>query len=121
MRLPAGSRDGQIRVPDGSESKADIDKAGNLSWGPVRLAGLHRVSYLEPGRDERVERLVAVNIADPAEARIAPVENLSVGTKEVQGVSIADSRRGALWPWVLALGLLVVLVEWWWYQRQIRL
>jgi len=121
MRLPVGSRDGQIRLPDGSESKADIDKDGNLSYGPVRLAGLHRVSYLEPGRDERAERLVAVNIADAAEARIAPLENLSIGTKEVQGISVADSRRGALWPWVLALGLLVVLVEWWWYQRQIRL
>ena len=59
--------------------------------------------------------------ADAAEARIAPLENLSIGTKEVQGISVAESRRGALWPWVLALGLLVVLVEWWWYQRQIRL
>ncbi|MFM7052723.1 MAG: vWA domain-containing protein [Planctomycetota bacterium] len=121
MRLPPGSRDGIVLLPDGGESKADIDADGSLSWGPVRLAGLHRVTFLEPGRDDRGERLVAVNIADPSEARIAPLESLSIGTKDVQGISVASSQRGALWPWVLALGLLIVLVEWWWYQRQIRL
>ena len=25
-----------------------------------------------------------------------------------------------LWPWVLALGLVIVLLEWWSYQRQVR-
>jgi hypothetical protein len=33
---------------------------------------------------------------------------------------VAASRRGALWPWVLALGLAILLVEWWYYQRQVR-
>ena len=73
-----------------------------------------------PGLDARQTRLVAVNIADPAESRIAPLAELSLGNTNVQGISVTASRRGALWPWVLALGLLVVVVEWWYYQRQVR-
>ena len=36
------------------------------------------------------------------------------------GRPFAATRRGALWPWILVLGLLVIVVELWYYQRQIR-
>jgi hypothetical protein len=120
LRLPAGSRDGELQLPDTSRLPVAIDDAGNLSWGPVSLAGLYRIGFTPPGGAAREERLVAVNIADPSEARIAPVESIDLGTKSVQGVSVATNRRGALWPWVLFAGLLFVLVEWWTYQRQLR-
>ena len=84
-------------------------------------AGLYRLGYLVAGRDARETLLIAVNITDPAESRIEPRAELDFGTSTVQGVDVAVSRRGALWPWVLALGLLLVLTEWWYYQRQIRL
>jgi len=120
MRLPAGSRDAEITLPDQSTKKVVVDNDGNLSWGPVALVGLYRIGFLEPGSTERQERLVAVNIGDANEARIAPRESLDLGTTTVQGVSVGESRRGALWPWILGLGLLIVLSEWWYYQRQIR-
>ena len=121
MRFPQGSSDGEIRLPDGSTQKVAIDADGNASWGPVGLAGLYRLSAKVPGADEREERLVAANIADPLEARLDPRDSLDLGTKTVQGVSVGASGRGALWPWILGLGLLIVVLEWWYYQRQVRL
>jgi hypothetical protein len=120
LKLPAGSRDAEITLPDGSTEKVAVDADGNFSWGPVALVGLYRIGYLEPGNETRQERLAAVNIGDANEARIEPRESLDLGTTTVQGVSVAESRRGALWPWILGLGLLIVLSEWWYYQRQIR-
>ena len=118
--LPAGSRDVEIVVPGGERAKVTVDPEGNLSWGPVERAGLYRIEFLAPGSSERAVRFAAVNIADAAESRIAPLESLSLGNTNVQGISVAASRRGALWPWVLALGLAILIVEWWYYQRQVR-
>ncbi|RLS95499.1 MAG: VWA domain-containing protein [Planctomycetota bacterium] len=120
-RLPAGSRDGVLTLPDGATTSVTIAPDGSASWGPVLRAGLYRLGYLVAGRDARETLLIAVNITDPAESRIEPRAELDFGTSTVQGVDVAVSRRGALWPWVLALGLLLVLTEWWYYQRQIRL
>ncbi|MFM7259903.1 MAG: hypothetical protein ACKO3W_04800, partial [bacterium] len=65
-------------------------------------------------------RPVAVNIGSADESRIAPIADLELGTQTVQGISVGANRRGALWPWVLFAGLLIVLLEWWSYQRQVR-
>lgn len=120
MRLPAGARNGEVETPDGRKFACTIDPDGQLTWGPVQLAGLHRIRFT-PAIGEGTElRLVAVNIANADEARIAPRSELAIGTQTIQGVSVGDSRRGALWPWVLALGLVIVLLEWWSYQRQVR-
>ncbi|MEY5061003.1 MAG: hypothetical protein RIS45_924 [Planctomycetota bacterium] len=121
LRLPAGSRDVDILVPDGTRAKVIPDAEGNIAWGPATVAGLYRIEFLVAGLDSRQTRLVAVNIADPAESRIAPLPELNLGNANVQGINVSASRRGALWPWVLALGLLVVVIEWWYYQRQVRL
>ena len=120
LRLPAGSRDIDIVLPNGSRARVTADAEGNISWGPAVVAGLYRVEFLVPGADARQTRLVAVNVSDAAESRIAPLAELNLGNTSVQGISVASTRRGALWPWVLALGLLVVVVEWWYYQRQVR-
>ena len=121
MRLPEGSNDGELTLPDGRVAKCVIAPDGTLSWGPVQLAGLYRLSFSEPGSDTRETRLIGVNIASAQEARIAPLESLDFGTTKVQGISVVASRRGALWPWVLGVCLLLVLLEWWSYQRQIKL
>jgi hypothetical protein len=121
LRFPAGSTDAEITLPGGATQKIPIDADGNVSWGPVALAGLHRISAKVPGSDAREERVAAVNIADPLESRIEPLESLDLGTTTVQGVSVGASTRGALWPWILAAGLLIVLLEWWYYQRQVRI
>lgn len=120
MRLPAGSRDGQVETPDGRTFACVIDPDGQLTWGPVQLAGLHRIRFTPAASEVQDLRLVAVNIANADEARIAPRSELALGTQTVQGISVGDNRRGALWPWVLAFGLLIVLLEWWSYQRQVR-
>jgi von Willebrand factor type A domain/Aerotolerance regulator N-terminal len=121
LRLPAGSRDVTVVSPDGSRSTAVPDQEGNISWGPAMLAGLYRIEFLAPGASERQVRLVAANISDPLESRIEPLAELNLGNANVQGITVASSRRGALWPWVLGLGLVVLLLEWWAYQRQVRL
>lgn len=122
VSLPAGSRDAILVAPGGKEAPLAVDAAGTASWGPARVAGLYEVGFLAPGAADRDRRSIAVNMTDALESRIAPRESLDLGTATVQGVSVAaTSRRGALWPWVLALGLAIVLLEWWYYQRQVRI
>jgi len=125
LRLPQGVRDAEILAPDGTKAKMAVDGEGNASWGPAMRAGLYRISFDAPGASggsggAQQQRLAAVNISDANEARIEPRAELVLGNTQVQGVNIAATRRGAMWPWVLGLGLLLVVGEWWYYQRQIR-
>ena len=120
IKLPAGSRNAEIELPDERTVPASVDADGQCTWGPVQLAGLHRIRFTPPSGEGRDVRLAAVNVGSAEEARIAPVAELELGTQTVQGISVGASRRGALWPWVLFAGLLIVLLEWWSYQRQVR-
>ena len=120
VRLPAGSRDVELRIPNGKSVALAPDAEGNISWGPVEVAGLYRIEYSAGSSTARQSRLVAVNVANADEARIDPLPELRLGNTSVQGISVSATRRGALWPWVLALGLLIVVLEWWYYQRQVR-
>ncbi len=121
LRLPPGSKDGELTLPDGTTTRCTIATDGSFSWGPVQLAGLYRLSFASPVGDTRDTRMVGVNIESADEARIAPRESLDFGTTTVQGINVASSRRGALWPWILGACLGLMLLEWWSYQRQIRL
>ena len=120
VRLPAGSREVEIRIPNGRSAKLVPDAEGNISWGPAEVAGLYRIEFLAGTSATKQARLVAVNVANADEARIDPLAELKLGNTSVQGISVSATRRGALWPWVLGLGLLIVVAEWWYYQRQVR-
>ena len=120
LKLPAGARDAEILLPDGRKVECAVDPDGQCTWGPVQLAGLHRIEFTPPKGEGRDVRLVAVNIGSAEEARIAPRAELELGSQTVQGVSVGANQRGSLWPWVLFAGLLIVLLEWWSYQRQVR-
>ena len=121
MRLPAGSSKVEIEIPGGATAPITPSADGSISWGPVTRAGLHRIRFDPPGGGERDVRLVAVNLSDDLESRIDPLPALDLGTRSVQGITVGASRRGALWPWILLGGLALLLVEWWYYQRQVRL
>lgn len=129
-QLPAGASDVKLRVPDASEPLALNPSAdGRISYGPVMRAGLYRLEWSGVGgpRDvvnaQGAYRLLAVNLLDPVESRVAvdDAAELSTGQTIAQSSDQRIERPRRLWPWLALAGLLIVMAEWYIYNRRIHL
>jgi Ca-activated chloride channel family protein len=81
--------------------------------------GLYRVDLVRNGRSFKFEQF-AVNLFDPGESRIAPRENVTVGTQTITRATREEIGRREFWPWVVGIGLALLMAEWWVYHRSLR-
>jgi hypothetical protein len=113
LPVPAGASEVDVRAPDGSRSRAPVHE------GRATLLGT-RVGYYELTAAGAPPRLFAANLANPAESRIAPRRELVVGGKRIaQPDPPRVGVRRAVWSYLVAAALLLLLVEWWTYNRRI--
>ena len=86
---------------------------GEAVFVPLR-AGFHRVISGD------ATQLVAVNVGSPAESDIQPAESVTVAGQSAEGPPPVEAGVGGdIWVWLLMLGLLVVIVEWFTYHRRV--
>ena len=116
--IPARAESLSLRLPDGTVVPVASRGTGEFSYGPLRTVGIYEASWTEPGRDGRQSRRFAVNLLDPAESDLAAAAELPLGNDLVTGRAVTANARSSLWPWVLGLSLVLVLFEWWVYQRR---
>lgn len=121
VRLPADATDVKILPPGGEPLDLRPGQTGLVSWGPVRKAGLHEITWQEPDQPERSRRMVAVNQLDRDERRIGAAESVEIGTAAVQGqrARTGGRRWQDLWPWILVAVIGLSFVEWILWQRQV--
>ncbi|MSR41105.1 MAG: VWA domain-containing protein [Phycisphaerales bacterium] len=120
LRLPAGSADARLTGPDGLSVAPKVDAGGNLVWGPVLRTGLYDIAFLEKDKAERGVRRVASNLYSAEESRVEPVAEIVLGVDAIAAMDVSNERRSSVWPWVLGLALVILVLEWWVYQRQVR-
>jgi len=102
-----------VTEPDGNSHEVLVDVNGKISWGPIRLSGVHIVSS-----DQMSDSKIAIN-SPTAESAIASVERISIGANKIGTSASKGSSFIQLWPWALGAVLLVLLVEWWVYQKKV--
>jgi hypothetical protein len=86
---------------------------GQVALADTHQLGLYRVSW-EPG----FEAGVAVNLFAPQESDIAPADSLPLGGAEAgEAAAGAGQARREWWRPLALLALLVLMVEWFIYQR----
>lgn len=61
--------------------------------------------------------LFTINLFDEAESNIAPRESVRVGQTEITAAVQGEKGRREFWPWLAGAALVVLVVEWWTYQR----
>lgn len=120
IRIPSAATDVQLLHPDGHVEPVTIRDQGQFHYGPLARVGIYTVSWAEPGQAERMSRRFAVNLLNPQESVIAPVESLAFADSTVgeSGSVGSANARSALWPVLLVVSLGVLLLEWWVYQRR---
>ncbi|MBT5366091.1 MAG: VWA domain-containing protein [Phycisphaerae bacterium] len=110
--IPSGVDVVTIEESNGDQHAVQVDVNGTITWGPVRLSGLHKISW-----DGKVQRRVAVNVPTE-ELDISSNASISIGATKVTSSGTSESSFVQLWPWALGSVLVVLLAEWWVYQRK---
>ena len=110
-----------VTLPDGSAWQQDIDRAAPVLFDQTQQTGVYRLAFRDDAGATQPGGAFAVNFFDAAESRIQPATALQLGSAEVTGDAAGLEGLREVWPWLLAGGLVVLLVEWWvTYRRALR-
>lgn len=107
-----------ITRPDGRRVSLEPD-ASTAVFADTLQAGIYSVDLQRAGASFKSEQF-AVNLFDPLESRIAPETSVQIGTTTIARDAREESGRREFWPWVAALGLAFLAVEWWVYHRTLQ-
>ncbi|MFQ5653746.1 MAG: BatA domain-containing protein [Planctomycetota bacterium] len=110
----------EIERPGGDRVDVEAAADGWLRYSGTDRLGAYRIRWEEPvagGREERA-RAVPVNLLSLAETDVSPREKLEIAGREISQEAASTLVRAEYWPWLLALAILLLLVEWFEYHRR---
>lgn len=93
-----------------------LPSAATLTFTETGETGYYAVNFIS--KDTSKVAYFAVNLFDPSESDIRPRESLQIGRATVTPAASNQIGLRELWPWLAALALLVLLVEWQVYHRR---
>ena len=125
-RLPNDASNIRIKLPGGEASDAVIPSAdGSIVFGPVRNTGVYEVKWAgESGAtdvvdDGRVSRFFAANMLNTDESNIQSLPQIVLANRTVGADAGGKLKRTKdWWPWLLAGALVIIMLEWWIYNRK---
>lgn len=108
--------------PDGEEILVETDAGGWFRYADTDRLGLYRASWQAAGttdEENRQSSTFAVNLLSAEESAIAPMEELNLTGRVIEdGQQLIEVVRKIYWPWLLALGLALMMLEWLVYHRR---
>jgi Ca-activated chloride channel homolog len=103
----------QVTLPDGTTRLLKLDPTANeLVFGDTQKSGVYR---LRLGTNDTV---FCANLLDSAESNIKPHDELQLGKYTKVTATTTKRANMEVWRTIAALGLLVLLGEWWYYHRR---
>jgi hypothetical protein len=115
----AGTTAVLVNKPDSTTWTAEVGEEA-IFFNETGQLGLYQVS-LRDGSGVRPAGRFAVNLFNPVESVIQPAGVLRIGQATVETAVNGDIGQRELWPWLVALALAVLIVEWWVHHRGARL
>jgi Ca-activated chloride channel homolog len=113
LALTEPARTAQVTLPGGATKSLTLDPTANeLVFGDTYKQGVYR---LRLGTSDTV---FCVNLLDAAESNIKPRDELQLGKYTKVTATTKQRANLELWRTIAALGLLVLLGEWWYYHRR---
>jgi hypothetical protein len=128
-RLPPDATEVRVKLPEGTQADMGAPAPdGTVVYGPVQRAGVYQVSWKgTPGATDakvgdRAVRPFAANLLDAAESDVPCASNVALANANVNAEASERARVvKQLWPWLLLAAFLVILFEWFVYNRKVQL
>ncbi len=118
LAVPPGAEKLKLTNPDGSRHEIDVADQITVSYANTHRCGLYRAAF-DDSADTR--SVFAVNTLNPAESLIVPTDSVTIGAEAVSSKSGELKANRPLWQYAVAAALLVLLIEWWVYNRRVMI
>ncbi len=117
VRIDGRANHVTIISPSGNKFRIARDRTGAYLFADTDEVGIYQVTR----DDGEHEKNFAVNLFDPIESRIVPREFLETEYTQVQAEERFEPARRDAWRWILAIAVLVLVAEWYVYNRRVYL
>jgi Ca-activated chloride channel homolog len=91
---------------------------GDVVFKDTQELGAYGVTLISG--DQQTSDYFAVNLFDPAESDIRPAQTIRVGQSSITSAQADETGWQEWWPWLAALALLILMIEWWVYHGRLR-
>jgi len=102
----------EVKLPDGKTATLNIEGANEIVFGDTAKQGIY---HLRAGTNEVT---FCADLLDSAESNIRPRDELKFGEYTRVTATTVQRTNMELWRTLAAIGLAVLLFEWWWYHRR---
>jgi Ca-activated chloride channel family protein len=102
----------EVKLPDGTTKQLNVEGANEIVFGDTAKQGVY---LLRAGTNEVT---FCANLLDSAESNIRPRDELKFGEYTKVEATTVQRTNMELWRTLAAIGLAVLLFEWWWYHRR---
>lgn len=103
-----------IRMPDGGIWEQVItDASAPVVFPNTDQPGIYTIFYRNNEESDRSVGRFGVNFNSPNESRINPGASIQIGQDEIGKDSSTNVGRVELWPYLLFIGLILIMLEWW--------
>lgn len=107
-----------VESPRGDVVEVMREATGNYMFTRVDELGVYKV---REGSGQKVKQQFAANLFDSRESDLVPAEKLEIGHEEVKATTSRGVARQELWKWLLVLAIVVLVFEWYIYNRRVYL
>lgn len=116
--VPPGAKEAIIRRPDGSTDEIDVGGRSTAMYARTRSCGLYQATFDD---SKNTIESYAANILDTTESMIAPNQRFAIGSQDIEGVTGEIKANEQLWPYAVGAALVILLLEWWIYNRRVMI
>lgn len=103
----------QVEDPAGHVETLRRGSRADFTYGATDRVGVYQVKW-----DGQVQRSFAVNLLDPLESNLEPREVIAIGDARVAAGETRSVPR-EVWKWVALAALVLLLAEWYVYNRRV--
>lgn len=116
--VPPGAEEVRITRPDSRWEDIDVRGRRTVTYARTHDTGIYVARFDD---DARTTETFAANVLDATESLIATNEGLTIGAEKVVSIAGEAKVNEPLWPYAVGAALLILLVEWWIYNRRVML
>lgn len=85
----------------------------------IEFTGLYAITYKDKATGKQHRQEYAVNLSNEFEGKMKPTQSISIGVDKAQTLS-GDSalQKQPLWHWAALAAIIILMLEWWVYNRR---
>jgi hypothetical protein len=118
LRTTAPVKEIDVESPTGQVLKIPRGPQSTFVYGNTEIKGVYKV---REGSPPEITQQFAVNLFDTVESDIRPSDILETTKEQIEGKQAIVPARFELWKFLLIASLVILMLEWYIYNRRVYL